>query len=330
MTNSEIYKKTLKFSLMSFLCALVGAVLLLGLPTVAILFTINASDQTQLIAAGIGLVLGIIGCVVIGRFASYTYTAGQIAMVAEGVTYGRLPDDPYAAGKAAVKGRFGTVAAYFAFMAIIKGITSAITNAVNAVTKALDGGDSTSTAGIIGNVISAFIAIVLEYLNYCSLGWVFVHKDENSFKAACDGSVVYFQNWKTLLKNAAKIIIITIISLVVIGGPFFLLFHNLFGNMTYVARAAAEIDDALSIDAGTSLLVAAGVVALIIWAGIHGALIEPYILVSVMRRYIEAGTANPPKLDVYGKLCGISKHFRKAVDKAEEQGALPNGIPTES
>ena len=39
---------------------------------------------------------------------------------------------------------------------------------------------------------------------------------------------------------------------------------------------------------------------------------------SVMRRYIEAGQADAPKVDVYEKLAGMSKGFRKALDRAGE------------
>lgn len=48
-----------------------------------------------------------------------------------------------------------------------------------------------------------------------------------------------------------------------------------------------------------------------------------FILISVMRRYIEAGLANPPKVDLYGKLAGMSAGFRKALERdKEEVGAV--------
>lgn len=48
-------------------------------------------------------------------------------------------------------------------------------------------------------------------------------------------------------------------------------------------------------------------------------LVKPFILISVMRRYIEAGLANPPKVDLYGKLAGMSAGFRKALERDKEE-----------
>ena len=70
-----------------------------------------------------------------------------------------------------------------------------------------------------------------------------------------------------------------------------------------------------ALSAKTKLILCA-IVALVFWGGVHGAFIEPYILVSVMRRYVEAGYANPPKVDLYGKLAGMSKGFQRALEKA--------------
>ena len=41
-----------------------------------------------------------------------------------------------------------------------------------------------------------------------------------------------------------------------------------------------------------------------------------------MRRYIEAGRADTPQVDVYEKLSGMSKGFKKAMDKAGEGAPL--------
>lgn len=47
----------------------------------------------------------------------------------------------------------------------------------------------------------------------------------------CDGAVIYVQNWKTLMKNSAKVIAITIVSLALIGGAFFGVAYLLLGSI---------------------------------------------------------------------------------------------------
>lgn len=323
MRNSEIYRRTLKFALMRMLCTIVGIVFLIALPIVGVVAFAGMGEVAAVIAAIVGLILGIVVMVVIGRYAGYLFRAGQIAMIAQGVAEGQLPADAYAAGKQAVKERFGTASVYFALMAITRAISNEITTGLNAVAGAVGGAaNNNNPAAAAASIASAIISIVLEYLNYCSLGWVFLHRDQNAFKSTCDGAVIYFQNWKTLLKNAGKVLALTAVSLLVIGGAFFGLFYLILGSigpLTSVLAdldAAATLDDGSPVPAGTCLIILCVIVALVFWGGVHGAFIEPYILVSVMRRYVEAGYANPPKVDLYGKLAGMSKGFRKALDKA--------------
>lgn len=325
MTNREIYGKTFKFSIMRMLCSALGLVVLIGLPVLVFFLTQNASDNVMVVATGVAFVLGCIAYWLIARYGNYLYLAGQIAMMEQGITEGKLPENVMAAGKAAVKGRFATATVYFALHSITTSITNEITRGINHLTDALSGGDANSAASAVGNTISAVIALVLEYVNYCSLAWVFHKKEQNAFKSTCDGAVIYFQNWKTLLKNMGKVIGISLLSLIIIGVPLCAASSAILNALHGASAMFAGIDEAL-VEAEvalpfSSLYVAGVIVGLIVWSVLHGALVKPYILVSVMRRYIEAGEANPPKIDIYGKLAGLSKSFKKAMGKAE----LPAG-----
>lgn len=71
---------------------------------------------------------------------------------------------------------------------------------------------------------------------------------------------------------------------------------------------------------GTSLIILCAIVALLLWGGIHSAFVKPLILISVMRRYVEAGSANPPKVDLYGKLAGMSAGRKGAERDKEDVG----------
>ena len=62
---------------------------------------------------------------------------------------------------------------------------------------------------------STFIGIALGYVDECCLGYTFINTQQSATKRACDGVCIYFQNIKTLLKNAA------VVTLVVTVGIFF-------------------------------------------------------------------------------------------------------------
>lgn len=280
--NSEIYRRTLKFSVMRLVRTVLCLVLLAALPLVAFVATGMAGldEMVQLAATGVAFIIALIFFYVVAHYGGYLLTAGQVVLITEGVATGQLPEDTYEAGKRAVESRFATASVYYGLWSVTKAITNEISAGMNAIARGIDGDNQNGAASVIAGIISAVVSVVLEYLNYCCLGWVFLHGEQSAFKSTCDGAVVYFQNWKTLMKNSAKVIAITLVSL--------------------------------------TLIVLCAVIALVLWSGIHGAFVKPYILVSVMRRYIEAGRADTPQVDVYEKLSGMSKGFKKALDRAEE------------
>ena len=81
----------------------------------------KASDK-GLIGLVIGIIAGIVVVVIMLRYVSYTFKAGQIAMMTRAITEGSLPADVIGEGKRVVKGRFATVALFFAATGVIKGI----------------------------------------------------------------------------------------------------------------------------------------------------------------------------------------------------------------
>lgn len=325
MGNVEIYRKTLRFSVMRLLVTILGIFIIVALPLATFLVTAGMSEVACAVATFVAFIVGIVVFVLIIRYCGYLFTAAQVAMITEGVSKGTLPDDVYAAGKQAVKRRFVTTSVYFALWSITKAITNQITAGLNALGRVADAGNNAGPASTVAGIVSTVISVVLEYLNYCSLGWVFLNANQSPFKSTCDGAVVYFQNWKTLLQNAGKVIGITVVSLVVIGGVFFRLGYLAFGSIPSLTAvladldASATLDDGSAVPPGTSLIILCVIVALLLWGGIHSAFVKPFILISVMRRYIEAGLANPPKVDLYGKLAGMSAGFRKALERDKEE-----------
>ena len=98
MSNKEIYLKTLKFSLYRLLWDVLAFLVFGGLLTLGFVIGDKTGDHgiAGLLIAGI---IGIAGLVVFLRFISYTYKAGQIAMMTKAVTEGSLPENVVAEGK---------------------------------------------------------------------------------------------------------------------------------------------------------------------------------------------------------------------------------------
>ena len=235
----------------------------------------------------------------------------------------RLPDNVLEEGKAIVKSRFRTVAAFFAVTSVIKGIFNQIGRGLTEAGKAI-GGDTGST---VGSAVSSVIQVIVSYLCDCCLGWVFYRSKEKSAKATCEGAVLFFKHGKTLAKNLGRVFGIGLASLVVIGGAFTGIFYliasqfpqvfsSLFNSIRDVAiRNNGTIPSWLS-DPTILTIAISAIAGLIVWDIIHSAFIRPFTLVGVLRNYIQSGINDIPTEEAFAVLDGKSAKFKKLHQEA--------------
>lgn len=313
MSNREIYGKTLPFSLFRILLSFATILVCAGIVFLGFTLTKNNDSLTIPVTTG-AAILAIILYAVVAHYGGYLLRAGQIAMIARGVADGKLPDNVVATGRAAVKERFGTVSAFFIVTSIIRGIGRQVQRGLSLLT----GAAGNDTVRGIGDTISALVSTVIRYASDCCLGWVFLHPEQNAYKSTCDGVSLYFRNWKTLLKNLLRIVGVSIVSLIVIGGPIFLLIRSLMSNTPYLFTPEQFAELNTGMDAATFRLTAQIIGAVLIWTILHAAFVAPYVLVSVMRAYLNAARTTPLDGEAYDKLSGMSKKFRTALERSEE------------
>ena len=130
------------------------------------------------------------------------------------------------------------------------------------------------------------------------------------------------EHGKTLMKNMGRVIGMTLLFLLVIGGAFFALFFAVFSRFpAWFSMLAAEIAEAAArngrsiseylTDPDKLLPVAAGLAALILWSILHSVFVRPYVLVGVLRNYIQSGVNEIPSEASFSVLDGKSAKFRK-------------------
>ena len=320
LDNKTIYKRTLTFSmhrlLWDVLTLLLAAVLCAGGFIIA-----DKAAGNGIIGLVIGAVVALIAAIILLRFVSFRYKAGQIAMMTKGITEGQLPEDVLAEGKQVVKERFLTVAAFFAATGVIKGIFNQIGRGITKAGESL-GGD---TGSAVGSAISTVLQTIVNYLCDCCLGWVFYRKGVGAMKATCEGAVIFFKHGKTFAKNMGRIFGIGLASLIPIGGVFggiaYLImsrfpgaFESLSQSLVKMAEDGTEIPQWLT-NPSTLMIACAALVGLLIWSMIHSVLIRPFVLVGVLRNYINSGMNDIPTEESFKLLDGKSKKFREAHAK---------------
>ena len=317
MTNKEIYRKTLTFSLRKLVIDLIALAALGAFCTLGFVL-MNKINNDGILGLLIGLIVGAIIIGIILHYVGYTYKAGQIAMMTRGVTEGTLPENVYQEGRKEVKERFATVALYYLVTNAIRGIFNALARGVNALGKAVGG----ERGGQVADAINSAIQILIGFLCDCCLGWVFYRKEVSAAKATCEGAVIFFKHGKTLIKNVGRIFGMGLVSLLVIGGAFFgiayLIFQQFPGLFAGLAQEIQEIAASgegnipeFLQDPNTLPIAAAGLVGVILWSFIHSTFVRPFILVGVLRNFMAEGVKDIPAESSFSMLDGKSPKLEK-------------------
>ncbi|NLH64293.1 MAG: hypothetical protein GX478_08935 [Erysipelotrichaceae bacterium] len=317
MSNFEIFRRTFTFSWQRLFVYLIGIAVMIACTAAGYLL-----KPDDVIGLGVGFVVGLIIFGLIVHYIAYLLKAAQIAMITKAVVENELPEHVSKEGKAIVKKRFVTVSVYYAITGTINGIFGELTRGLNSL--ASGGGEAVEG---VTSAVSALINTAVAYLCSCCLGWVFYRKDENAFKATCEGAVLYFKNWKTLIKNMGRVLGMGLVSLLIIGGLLGVGYYALFSNFPDFVSGAAQVIASASetgeeaADPTTALMIVSAMFALISWIVLHSVFVRPFVLVGVMRNYMKAGMASTPAEADMAQLDGLSKKFRKAHAKAQEQTA---------
>ncbi|MGB0901146.1 hypothetical protein [Halocynthiibacter sp.] len=226
----------------------------------------------------------------------YMVKAGHIAVMIE---YLEGRDIPGGKGQIAyaqgiVKERFAQANVLFAIDRLIKGVIRAVTGLVQGIASLLP------IPGLDGimNLVRAFLKVAVGLIDEVILAHLIREKVENPWTGAQEALVLYAQNAKPMLKNAA---IITIVSYILSFVVFLIM----------LAPAGAVV---YMIPGGWS---AGGFVFAIIFAwAVKAALIEPFAIACLLQAYFKVTEGQTPDPEWMNKLENTSGKFRSLGEKA--------------
>lgn len=296
MTAGKLFRKTMPFVWAKLAMGLVAVIIALGLLAAFL---------------GLGWLFGEVGLVImvivwfivikviwklIMHCVGYLIKAGHVAVIAETALTGQVPKGQIGHGKNVVRERFVTTAVYFAVDKLISGAVKQIQRNIGKLGSSLD---FIPGIGAITGAAQFFVKISLGYVDECCLGWTFYNKEQNVYKSAADGVVLYAQNWKSLLKNAAWTMLKVIIGTLVIALLIFVPVGILFKVMGWYPILALL----------TAICLA--------WV-VKFAVMDSYIMVRMMSSYMDVAPNTPVAFDIYSKLSAISSKFRELYQKGKD------------
>jgi len=231
------------------------------------------------------------------HYVGYLIKAGHIAVLTKAVITGHVPDNQIAYGKNMVIKRFGATNVFFLIDKLVSGAVRQIQNSIGKL-----GGVLNMIPGMNGitSLMQLFVKISLGYIDECCLGYVFYKKDQGAFKSAVDGVVIYAQNWKYLLANAAK----TTLMVTLLTIAFTIILLLIIGSILRL----------LSLPGWLALFI-----SVLIAISVKTAFIDSFILCRTMVAYMKVAPNTIIKVDLYKKLMRISGKFKELCKKGQRE-----------
>ena len=305
MKPFTLFRSTLNFTLAKSLLGIV--MILLSVLTLLLMLGIGRLFSLDGMFVAFILWLGSIRGVhyLVMYYFGYLIKAGHIAVLSEAVTTGVIPDRPVSYGMEKVKERFLEASVYFAVDQLVTGAVKQIQRGINKLGNALDFIPGISQ---ITSLAGYFVELSLGYIDECCLAYSFYRKDQGAFQSACDGVVLYAQNIKPLLKNAALTMLKVAALMAAVALLVFLPLRGIFAMLHW------------------SPLIAFVLSCMIAWT-IKFSFVDSYILCSTMTRYMELASGSAVSYDLYAKLCNISSNFRKLWNKGQGESDSVTSAP---
>jgi hypothetical protein len=245
-------------------------------------------------AAGFGLTAGVI--FFLRDYLLYIVKAGHIAVMVELLDGKQVPggQGQIAYARTVVTERFGQASALFALDQLIKGVINVVTGLVQGLLFILP------IPGLdrIMGAVRAYLRLAVGLVDEVILGHAIRTRSENAWEAAHDGLVLYAQNARPMLVNAAWLTLIT-------WGLAVLVF-------VVMLAPAATVVWLMPGESSAGMFIFAIVFA---WAT-KVALIEPFAVACMLQVFFKVTEGQEPNAEWRGRLTQASDKFRKLGEKA--------------
>ena len=241
---------------------------------------------------------GLVGAVMYlaREYILYIVKAGHIAVLVRLLDGERMPEgrSQVAFAREEVTKRFAQASVLFGVDQLVKGVLRAITGLVRGIMGILPIPGARQFVAIV----HAFLRIAVGFIDEVILAYAIRTKSDNAWASAQTGLVLYAQNYKPMLKNAAWLALI-------VYGLSFVVFLVM---LAPAALAVYLIPGAWS---------AGGIVFALIFAwAVKAALLEPFAIACMMEVYFRTIAGQVPDPAWEAKLDSLSAKFTRLKEKA--------------
>lgn len=226
----------------------------------------------------------------------YMVKAGHIAVMVELIDGRPMPDGRSQIGhaQAMVRERFGEASILFAIDQLVKGVLRAITGLIRGVFTLLP------IPGVrqLVTILRAFLRVAVGFIDEVILAYGMRNRATDPWVSARSALVLYAQNYRPMLKNAAWITLFV---------------YGLMAVLFFIMLAPAALISNLY-PGGMSVM--GIVIAFILAWSVKQALLEPLAVACLLQAYFRTIEGQVPNPEWDAKLEGMSGKFQKLKSRA--------------
>src|SRR5690606_4643729 len=225
----------------------------------------------------------------------YVVKAGHVAVLVELIDGRPLPEGrgQIAHATTVVKERFAQASLLFALDQLVKGVIRAITGLARGVLSILP----IPYMRQLMNVVQAFLRMAVGFIDEVILAHAIRTRSQDAWGSAREALVLYGQNWKVMLRNAAWLMVFTY----GLAALVFLLMLAPAAALVYAMPGAWS---------------AGGFVFALLFAwSVKAAFLEPFAIVSLMQVYFRTIEGQQPDPEWDARLEKMSVHFRRIKER---------------
>ncbi|GAB7017140.1 hypothetical protein JCM18750_42840 [Halostagnicola bangensis] len=263
--------------------------------------------------AVVGLVLSIglfvAGWRLVSRYVLYLVKVAHIAVIAHVIETGEVPSNQIQYGKSQVSEHFTEASALFAVDQLIKAVITQFNGAVVSFS---------SLVSVVPNLqklvqlLGKAIAIAASYIDEAIIAYMFTNSDQNRWRSARDGVVLYGKNWRPVLGSTLLIVV------------------GMYAVAFVLALALIPVATTLgSVSGQYQLLGWAVVVGTIVT--IYTGFLKPWVKTVVITTFLLESRETQPDSEMMDRVAERSEKFQELAGKADgrsaEEGSQP---PSES
>ncbi|ELY42619.1 hypothetical protein [Natronorubrum sulfidifaciens] len=298
-----VYGKTLPFVLLR-----IGVGLLLGIVSVLYFGTVlwighrflEAGTISGWIAA-IGLLIAV-GLFVWGwrlfsRYVLYLVKAAHIAVIAHIIDTGEVPSNQLQYGKTQVTDRFAEASALFAVDQVVKAVVKQFNSSVVSFSRLF--GTVPSLKKLI-RLVGKALAIAASYIDEAIIAHMFITDDDNPWRSARDGVVLYGKTWKPVLGSTMLIVL------------------GLYAAAFIVLLALTPIASVLS-GLSATVEIAGWIVVGGVFLTVYTGVLKPWVKTVVITTFLVESRSQTPDSETIDRIADRSDRFQELIDNADDE-----------